>query len=88
VPCITKIIRLNAKIAVNMADKDDAQGNIYNLLRDYDKAISDYTEAIRLNPNYAAAYHDRGLAYKQLGKNAQSQADFDKAKQLSYTGPQ
>jgi hypothetical protein len=32
--------------------------------KDYNKAISDYTEAIRLNPNLAFAYTNRGLAYK------------------------
>jgi tetratricopeptide (TPR) repeat protein len=31
--------------------------------KEYDKAISDFTEAIRLDPNYAAAYYNRGLAY-------------------------
>ena len=32
---------------------------------DYDKAIADYTEAIRLDPNYALAYFNRGVAYEK-----------------------
>ncbi len=40
--------------------------------RDFDKAIKDYTEAIKLNPNYATAYYNRGNAYKD-------NRDFDKA---------
>jgi tetratricopeptide (TPR) repeat protein len=55
--------------------------------KDYDEAISDYSDVIRLDPNDAVAYSKRGLAYKQLGKNAKAKADFDKAKQLGYTGP-
>jgi tetratricopeptide (TPR) repeat protein len=55
---------------------------------DYDKAISDYTEAIRLDSNYANAYYSRGLAYRKQGNEAQAQADFRKAKQLGYTGSQ
>jgi tetratricopeptide (TPR) repeat protein len=31
--------------------------------KDYDKAISGYTEAIRLDPTYVAAYFERGNAY-------------------------
>jgi lipoprotein NlpI len=40
--------------------------------REYDKAIGDYTEVIRSDPNYAAAYYNRGLAYATKG-------DYDKA---------
>jgi len=39
---------------------------------DYDSAIAEYTESIRLNPNDASAYYNRGNAY--LGKK-----DYDSA---------
>jgi len=39
---------------------------------DFDKAIADSTEAIRLDPTLAGAYNNRGLAYAEKG-------DFDKA---------
>jgi hypothetical protein len=32
--------------------------------KDPDKALADYTEAIRLNPNHAAAYYIRRIAYQ------------------------
>ena len=35
-------------------------GLAYHDQRDFEKAISDYTEAIRLDPNYAMAYDNRG----------------------------
>ena len=53
---------------------------------DYDEAISDYTEVIRLNPNSALAYNSRARAFEAQGKHVEAQADFDKAKQLGYTG--
>jgi tetratricopeptide (TPR) repeat protein len=40
--------------------------------KDYDKAISDYNAAIRLDPNYSWAYNRRGVAYY-------AQKDYDKA---------
>jgi Flp pilus assembly protein TadD len=43
---------------------------------------------IRLRPDNGNFYFERGNAYRKLGKEAQAQADFDKAKQLGYTGPQ
>ena len=31
-------------------------------LKDYNGAISDYTKAIEINPNYANAYYNRGIS--------------------------
>ena len=49
-----------------------------------DKAIADYTEAIRLDPNLALAYNSRGIAYQKIGEEAKVAADFVKAKQLGF----
>jgi Tfp pilus assembly protein PilF len=49
---------------------------------DYDHAISDCTEAIRLYPNYILAYNNRATAYGKQGKNDKANADFTKAKEL------
>ena len=47
-------------------------GRAYAKKGDYDKAIADYTEAIRLDPKNAEAYCNRGHAYEEKG-------DYDKA---------
>ncbi len=38
-------------------------GIAYRDKKDYDKAIEAYQEAIRLQPDYAAAYYNLGVAY-------------------------
>ena len=35
----------------------------YSDKKDYDRAIADYSEAIKLDPRLATAYNLRGLAY-------------------------
>jgi Flp pilus assembly protein TadD len=55
---------------------------------DYDKAISDFSEAIRLDPNNAQAYGHRAAIYRIQGKNFEADVDFARAKQLGYTGPE
>jgi tetratricopeptide (TPR) repeat protein len=51
-----------------------------------DEAISNYSEAIRLDPKNADAYYNRALAYQREGKSAQASEDFATAKQLGYAG--
>jgi Tfp pilus assembly protein PilF len=48
----------------------------------YDKAISDFTEAIRLDPKYALAYYNRHLAYQSKGDYEKAIADFYEAARL------
>jgi tetratricopeptide (TPR) repeat protein len=50
--------------------------------REYDKAISDYTEAIRLDPNYASAFDSRGNAYYARGDYDKAISDFTEAIRL------
>ena len=47
-----------------------------------DTAIADFNEAIRLNPNYAAAYENRSSAYTKKGNKALADADAAKASTL------
>jgi tetratricopeptide (TPR) repeat protein len=53
------------------------------LMNQYDEAIADYNEAIRLRPQYAKTYFNRGSAYRKKGQNEQAIADYQKALELS-----
>ena len=44
-----------------------ARGNAHYGCKDYDGAIADYDQAIRLDPKYTTAYINRGLARKAKG---------------------
>jgi serine/threonine protein kinase len=47
-----------------------------------DKAIADYTTALRFKPDWSAAYYWRGVAYAQKGDTKRAKADKDKAAKL------
>ncbi len=51
---------------------------------DPDRAIADYTEAIRLNPKAAWVYHFRGKAYEKKGEKGKAEEDFAQAGKLGY----
>jgi tetratricopeptide (TPR) repeat protein len=52
---------------------------------DYDKAIADYSEALRINSELAGAYTGRGLAYEGKANVENAKADYRKALTLTPT---
>ena len=59
------------------------RGVAYRNKGDLDRAIADYSEAIRLDPKLAAAYNNRGNAYKDKGDSDHAIADFSEAIRLA-----
>jgi tetratricopeptide (TPR) repeat protein len=49
---------------------------------DYDQAIRDFDEAVRLNPKDAVVYYDRGVAYGRKGEVDREISDYDEAIRL------
>jgi len=59
------------------------RGFAYFLEEEYDKAISDYDEAIRLNPKLAKAYFGRGFTYHKIGDYDKAVSDYSQAIRLN-----
>ena len=55
------------------------RGNAYTGKGQYDLAIQDYNESIKLNPNYAKSFNNRGVAYQKKGEYDRAIEDFDTA---------
>jgi tetratricopeptide (TPR) repeat protein len=54
----------------------------YERLKQYDKAINDYSKIVRLNPSDDIAYYNRGLLYVQLNQKEEAAEDFEEAIRL------
>jgi tetratricopeptide (TPR) repeat protein len=51
-------------------------------LERYPQSIQDYTQAIRYNPKYALTYTGRAIANTILGRDDQTESDFQRAVEL------
>jgi len=58
-------------------------GNAYLDEGDYDRAITDYTQAIKLNNNFADAYYNRGNAYFYKDDYDRAIADYTQVIRLN-----
>ncbi len=61
----------------------NARGYIYLRMRNLQKAIGAFSEAIRLNASYANAYHNRAVARRMMGQAAEADADERSAQKFA-----
>ncbi|MDX2157866.1 MAG: tetratricopeptide repeat protein [Hyphomicrobiaceae bacterium] len=54
-----------------------------SLKQQYEAAIQDYNEAIRLNPNFAVALNNRAWAYYKWGRGAEGLKDVERSLRLN-----
>ena len=59
----TAVIQSGRETGRDLASAFTIRGRGYRAKGDYDHAIADYTEAIRIEPNYVLALYSRGIAY-------------------------
>jgi len=55
------------------------RGTLYLVRGENDKAISDFSQAIKADPALASAYNDRGVALSAQHRQAEAIADFSQA---------
>lgn len=63
------------------------RGNVHAHNGRFDRAIADYTQAIKLDPDDADGYNNRGNAYRRAGQLDRAIADFNLAIKLAPTDP-
>jgi tetratricopeptide (TPR) repeat protein len=61
---------------------------LYSRVADYDRAIADLNEAIRLKGDLAEAYHQRGIAHEGNENKSDAIADFSKFLELTQDDAQ
>jgi len=78
----TAIVQSGQETAENAAVAYYDRGTAYDDKDQLDSAIADYSEAIRIKPDYANAYRNRGRAYGRTGHYDNAIADLDRAIKL------
>ncbi len=78
----TKIVQDSSESAKDRAAAFTNRGLAYRNKEDYDRALADYTQAIRLDPTSARAYTNRASAYARKRSWDLALADFNEAIKL------
>lgn len=78
----TRILQDRGEIAKSRAIAYYNRGLAHYAKGDIDRAIADYNEALRLDPNYASAFENRGWAWIHKGNLDRSIADYNEAIRL------
>lgn len=75
----TSLIQSGALPQDSLAVAFQNRGTAYLGKGDADRAIEDYEQALRLDPNYANAFNSRGVAYQAKGENERAIDDYNQA---------
>src|SRR5579863_4544332 len=79
------LIQSGHEKGISLAKAFYDRGLAYVRKSDYDRAIQDYDQALRLNPTFADALYSRGSAYANKNDYDHAIQDYDQALQLSPT---
>ena len=60
----------------NIAAAYNNRGTAYYETEKYDKAISEYNKAIKLEPHFSAAYYNRGITLSKAGQGRSGSGRF------------
>ena len=83
----TRAIQSGALSGSGLAVTFNNRGNAYQSKGDYQRAIQDYDEALRIDPDYPLAFYNRGLARFDQGLYIAAVPDFVRAVQLDPAKP-
>mgnify|MGYP004460041309 FL=1 len=64
---------------VNTPNVYYVRGDVYGSLKQYCKAINDYSQAIAMQKDFPSAYWKRGYCYCEMGKYSKAIEDYNKA---------
>lgn len=78
----TRVIESGNWIGANLSWAYTNRGFVWEGKGDYDKAIADYNEAIKLNPQDAIAFNNRGNAWDKKADYDRAIADYNEAIRL------
>jgi tetratricopeptide (TPR) repeat protein len=80
----TQLIVQGGLTSRSQAEAHNNRGRCYLEASYLEEAIADFDSAIDMQPNYAAAFFNRGRAYQALGEAALGQADMQRAYDLGF----
>ncbi|HEX9200398.1 MAG TPA: tetratricopeptide repeat protein [Acidobacteriaceae bacterium] len=75
----TVLIQGGQETPENLSSAYEIRGVAYDDKGDYDHAIPDLSESIRLNPRMAASFYSRGIAYNRKGEFDRAIQDYNEA---------
>ena len=79
----TALIQSDQELKENLAIAYYNRGLAYENKENYERAIADYSETIRLNPNDAEAFFYRSLDKERMGDNVGARADMTAARRIN-----
>jgi len=78
----TAVIQTGGQVRDRLAVAYNNRGVAYRLKGEYERAIEDLNEAIRLRPNSPSEFNNRGVAHRNKGDLDHALADYDSAIRL------
>jgi tetratricopeptide (TPR) repeat protein len=78
----TAVIRSGDYTTAGVAAAHNNRATAYRALGDNARALDDYNEALRLDPDHINAYNGRGNVYSDMGNAARAIEDYNRALEL------